>query len=233
MYSVKDLHYGFRRRANKVETLQNRNFFVEQIDDYLNEALTIYVRSKMQSVEKDQDDIDDLRQLIKSEVQLLLQIEELYTNGTLPIDYYRLLKSYSIATSKQCSQPKRLSHYSVQADDEESFLKDELYKPSYEWGETGYRIIDNVIRVYTNNEFDITNIVIDYLYKHPRIANPEDSRNGTYTLPSGVVAIQQDLILDSTNQPEIIMDIAVMNAYMDISDPNYSIKLNKLINVHK
>ena len=233
MYSIKDLHYGFRRRANKVESLQNRNFYVEQIDDYLNEALTTYIRRKLATVEKEQEDIDDLRQLVKSEVSLSLTQSLNFVDASFPTDYLRLLKSYSFASSSNCTIQKRLAHYSLQADDEEAFLKDPLYKPSYEWGETGYRIIDNVMRVYTNNEFVVSDVKIDYLYKHPRLGNPLDSRNGTYTLPNGVVAIQQDLILDSTNQPDIIMDIAVLNAYMDISDPNYSIKLNKLLNVNK
>lgn len=233
MYNIKDLHYGFRRRANKIESLQNRNFFVEQIDDYLNEALTIYVRTKLSSVEKTQEDIDDLRQLVKSEQSLVLAPQSTYVDAELPSDYLRLIKSYSYAQTPTCTGARRLSHYSLQADDEEAFLKDPLYKPSFDWSETGYRLIDNVMRVYTDGIFTINDVKIDYLYKHPRLGNPDDSRNGTYTLPNGAVAIQQNLLLDSTNQPEIIMDIAVLNAYMDISDPNYSIKLNKIINVHK
>lgn len=233
MYSIKDLHYGFRRRANKIESLQNRNFYVEQIDDYLNEALKIFMVEVSKEFELRQDLIDDLRQLVVNDVSLPITYKDGYVQSVLPDDYFRLVRSYSIASNPKCTGTRRMSHYAIQTDDLENFLKDPLYKPDYYWGETGYRMLQDKILVYTNNEFNISDIVIDYIKQHPRIANPEDSRNATYTLPNGTVAVQQDLILDSTNQPEKIMDIAVLNAYMDISDPNYQIKLNKILNVYK
>ena len=233
MYSIKDLHYGFRRRANKIESLQNRNFYVEQIDDYLNEALSVFVREIGMEIETNQHRIDDLRQLVKSEVQVSPTTYPTYVEAALPSDYYRLMKSYSTASNPSCGSTRRLIHYAVQSDDEETLLRDPLYKPDFFWGETAYRLIGNNIRVYTNGEFNIDLVTLDYLSKHPRLGNPDDSRNGTYTLPNGTVATQQDLILDSTNQPESIMDIAVLLAYMDISDPNYQIKLNKILNVYK
>lgn len=230
MYSIKNLHYGFRRRANKVESLQNRNFFVEQIDDYLNEGLKTYEREVSKLVEYDQTRIDDLRQLIKSETSLSVTPYALFVEAPLPSDYYRMLKKYAIATSTTCSTKKKLRLFSVQSDDEENLLSDSLYKPSFEWNETAYRLIGDNIRVWTNGEFNVDSIIIDYLYRHPRLGNPEDSRNGAYNLPDGTPAVQQDLLLDSTNQPECIMDIAVLLAYMDIADPAYQIKLQKIIN---
>lgn len=230
MYSVQNLHFGFRRRANKVESLQNRNFFVEQIDDYLDEATKVYIREVSKLFEVDQTKIDDLRQLVKSEIVLTTTPFDKYVEAELPTDYYRMAKKYALATRTDCKDIKRIKLYPIQSDDEEDFLSDDLYKPSFIWNETGYRLIGNKIRVWTNDEFNVGSVVLDYIYKHPRIANPLDSRNGTYSLPDGTVAVQQDLILDSTNQPECIMDIAVLMAYMDISDPAYQIKLQKIIN---
>jgi len=229
MYSIKDLHYGFRRRANKIESLQNRSFFVEQIDDYLNEALTTYIIETSKLFELEQSLIDDLRQLIKYNVELVPTAQPNHAEAVLPLDYFRLVRSSSIATNPSCSGTRIMSHYAVQSDDVETLLKDPLYKPDYYWGETAYRLLQDKIIVYTNGDFTINLINIDYISKHPRLGNPEDSRNGTYSLPNGTIATQQDLILDSTNQPEKIMDIAVLNAYMDISDPNYQIKLQKII----
>lgn len=231
MYSIQNLHYGFRRRANKVESLQNRNFLVEQIDDYLNEALIIYVKEMSRLFEVNQEYIDNLRQLVKSEQQALISnTTNMYVEANLPLDYYKLVKKYAIAIRDNCSDQRRMRLYSIQADDEENMLVDPLYKPSFVWGETAYRLIDNKIKIWTNSDFNINEVIIDYIYKHPRLGNPIDSRNGTYTLPDGTLAVQQDLILDSTNQPEVIMDIAVLNAYMDMSDPAYQVKLQKIIN---
>ena len=232
MYSIKDLHYGFRRRANKIESLQNRSFYVEQIDDYLNEGLNIYISEMCKSLELDQSFIDKLRQLINYEYTLTPVNTGDSAEAVLPINYYRLMRSYSIATKPSCSTKRKMTHYAVQTDDLDPLLSDPDYEPNFDWSETAYRLVQDKIIVYTKG-FTIDEIVIDYIQKHPRLGNPEDSRNGTYTLPSGIVATQQDLILDSTTQPDQIMDIAVMAAYMDISDPNYQIKLNKILNVYK
>ncbi|HMT02020.1 MAG TPA: hypothetical protein PKD00_01710 [Burkholderiales bacterium] len=233
MYSVKDLHYGFRRRVNKIESLQNRNFYVEQIDDYLNEATLIFVSEVAEQFEYSQHYTDDLRQLIKYDVSTALINADIYTEATLPPDYYRILKSYSFAVTDKCTIPRRMQHYYTQSDDVEAFLADELYNPNFEWAETGIRLAGNNLLVYHDNKFSIQDVKLDYISRHPRIANPSDSIGGSYTLPNGTVAVQQDLILDSTNQPEKIMDIAALLAYMDISDPNFQTKLSKIINVYK
>jgi hypothetical protein len=70
MYDINLMHYGFRRRANKVDSLQNRNFYVEQIDDYLNEALNSYVNELLKVAEYNKSVDDSLQVLLKTDTLL-------------------------------------------------------------------------------------------------------------------------------------------------------------------
>ncbi|HQP02935.1 MAG TPA: hypothetical protein PK337_11615 [Bacteroidia bacterium] len=65
--------------------------------------------------------------------------------------------------------------------------------------------------------------------RHPRLGNPINSRNGSYNLPDGTAAQQQNLILSNRNQDNIITDIATLLVSIDTTDLSYQLKLNKLI----
>lgn len=225
MYSIKNLHYLFRRKINKVDSLQNKNFFVEQIDSYLNEALLIFIESILKFAESDQNKIEYINQLIENQILEGGITQDKYVDFLLPVNYYRHLNSYSIVD--RCDA--ELNHYPVQYDDLNYFLNDTYYSPSIEWRETGYYLVNDKIRIYTNNDFGILKVVLNYIKKHPLLGNPENSRLGAYTLPDGSSAVQQDLLLDNRNQFDIISDIAVLIASIDMTDQNYQIKLNKIL----
>lgn len=65
--------------------------------------------------------------------------------------------------------------------------------------------------------------------EHPRLGNPINRRNGSYNLPDGTAAQQQNLILSNRNQDNIITDIATLLVSIDTTDSSYQLKLNKLI----
>lgn len=225
MSSIKELHFLFKRKINKVDSLQNKNFFVEQIDIILNEALNTFIEGVLKYAELDQNKIEFINQLINTSTLTVKTMGDKYIDFELPSDYYRHLNSYS----KVLECDIELSHYPVQFDDLNSFLNDEYYSPSLEYRETGYYLLGDKIRIYTNGNFNVTEVTLNYVKKHPRLGNPEQSRLGSYILPNGDIAVQQDLILSNRNQQDIITDIAAVIAAIDITDPDYQLKINKLI----
>ena len=224
MIDINQLHYLFKQKVNKVDSLQHINFFVEQIDEYLNQSLFIFIEQVLRVAELDQNKSELIGQLIKVVNLSGLNADKKFV-AQLPDDYYRHLRSYS--TVEGCSGI--ISNYSVQYDDLNSFLTDVNYKPSLSWRETGYQLKGNEIVVWTNDEFLIDTVNLTYIFRHPRLGNPLNSRNGAYNLPDGTAAQQQNLILSNKNQDNVITDIAVALASMDTTDPSYQIKLNKLI----
>jgi hypothetical protein len=230
MYPVESLHYGFRLHKNIIDSEQRANFSVEQIDVYLNEALNLYIATIVEQVEYNQKRLDDLRPLVVRELQLEIDsTDTVKTTFKLPKDYYRRLRSFSIA--ENCSTV--IAHIPCQLDDLDNYLKDSNYKPSLVWGETIVYLHGNLIDVYHQGDFNPTVTKMDYIKTHPRLANPEKSRAGQYNLPDGTAAVQQGLLLDTTNQPDIIVEIAVLNASMDTSSQEYQLRLNKLFNLNK
>lgn len=229
MYDIKSLHYGFRRRANKVDSLQNRNLYVEQIDDYLNEALNLYINEMLKVSEINRTIEDNLRVLIKNNAELsVVDISDnQYVLVELPNDYLRHIRNYSKARAYCCSTQSTIKHYRIQGDDESAYMEDPLYKPSYLYRETGYRITGNHIKVLTG-ELIIDKVYLDYYGKHPRLGNPENARNGNYNLPDGTPAVQQSLLFDNPRQADVIMDIAVLAAHTDMNSEAAKSQLSKL-----
>ncbi|MCC6252306.1 MAG: hypothetical protein BWX56_01015 [Euryarchaeota archaeon ADurb.Bin023] len=224
MIDINQLHYLFKQKVNKVDSLQNINFFVEQIDEYLNQALFVFIEQILKVAELDQNKTEFIGELVKV-VELSGTNAEKKFTAQLPDDYYRHLRSYS--TVNGCSEI--ISNYPVQYDDLNSFLTDINYKPSLAWKETGYQLKGKEIVVWTNDEFLIDAVNLTYVSRHPRLGNPINSRNGSYNLPDGTAAQQQNLILSNRNQDNIITDIATLLVSIDTTDSSYQLKLNKLI----
>lgn len=232
MYSVKDLHYGIKRRINKVDSLQNRNLYVEQIDDYLNEALNIFIQELIKVLEYDIEADLLLLPLKVNDSILQFTNHDGYIIAELPSDFFHYIKSFSNASSTCCSTIATIKHIRIQEDDETYFLEDPFYKPSYQYRETGVQLLPNGLKIFTGGELYINEVKLSYIKKHPRLGNPEMARFGAYTLPNGLAAIQQDLLLDNKRQFDMIMDIAALLISTDINSPTYQQQLNKIINLN-
>ena len=231
MFPIEQLHYNFRLHKNVVDSEQRANFSVEQIDIYLNEAMNMYIATAADFVEYDQKRRDDLRPLTKLKTQLsFFSSDDDKFTFHLPQDYYRRLISNSVPD--ECKEAK-ITHIICQLDDLDSYLTNDNYKPSLIWRETVVYIHSDYMDVYHSGKFTPSVTYLDYISKHPRLGNPQKSRAGAYNLPDGTPAVQQGLLLDTTNQPDIIVEIAVLNATMDTSSQEYQLRLNKLLNLNR
>ncbi|HMT02870.1 MAG TPA: hypothetical protein PKD00_06100 [Burkholderiales bacterium] len=231
MFPIENLHYNYRLRRNVVDSEQRFNFTVEQIDEYLNQALNLYINLISREVEYDQTRIDELRPLLK--VGSILSITSSDSEKTvfnLPNDYYRRIRSVSIPD--ECSSAT-IRHTICQFDDLDNYLQNDDYKPSLSWRKTPVTINGNFLTVYHLSDFTPTITSMDYIVKHPRLGNPEKSRAGAYNLPDGTPAIQQGLLLDTVNQPDKIVEIAVLNTTMDTGGQEYQLRLQQLLNLNR
>jgi len=62
-------------------------------------------------------------------------------------------------------------------------LSDEFWKPSKEWGETFYTLANNQVRVYHNDEFDVSKIDLLY-YRYPLDINMADGYDDINGIPT-------------------------------------------------
>lgn len=92
--NIKEMHYDFKRKLNKVDSSTYRNLKIPEIDTYLNEAQELFVKivayPRLRSylgLEKGQRSIDDIRSLVKNDEALTVTANvSTLPSGTTSVD---------------------------------------------------------------------------------------------------------------------------------------------------
>lgn len=245
--TVQDMHYDFKSKFNKVDSLSQRDFLVPEIDWLLNEAQLVFVKqrygranSKRVGFEVLQKRIDDLRVLVvKNKVLTLTPGFAGDYEFLTPIEditpAYLFALRVRVRTQLDSCDAVLLKGVQVEHDDLTEVLGDPFYGPSYLWREVPVVIggLDDAsstsaIYVYADATFTPTDIVLDYLRHPKRIGNPDGFRDGEgYVLPNGDSAVQQSCELPDHTHTEIV-DIAVKIAAGNVMSPQYAVAKDKL-----
>ena len=245
--TVKELHYDFNVKLDKVDSLQNVNFLPAEIDWILNEAISLITKqkfgtnnSKRTGFEGNEKRIQDLKTLhIKCPTVVQPAIIPASVNdgryevklSDLEFDFLFLTRGTAKATKTGCGS-KILGLKEVQNDDLNDILDDPFWKPSFEWkvvpvnfGRTDTLAEDKgSLYLYTNEDFTIDEVYLEYIKVPNKI-----SIGGYPDINTGVVkpVVECDLPQEIHNE---IVDIAVLECARIISDPNFlQIKQSKLL----
>lgn len=226
--TIKDMHYDFKKKMNKVDSQQYRNLLIPEIDWALNEAQELFVKMVAEprlrshlGFEKSQRNIDDIRTLVVNNNCL----DVLNETVSLPEDYWHFIKANTEMSKGDCTAIKGKFHVRQHDDDFENSPFD---KSSFEWRTVNGVFYENGVKFYTDGSFSVDKFCVSYIKKPSYIHNAEDFRNGTYSLPSGVAlsgSVNCELP-DHTHRE--IVDIAVLLVSGEIGTPDYQVKLNKL-----
>lgn len=95
-------------------------------------------------------------------------------NFTLPTNYFDLSDVRAQATKEKCTDYLEL--FELKTENLNSVLQDEDNKPSFEWRESLYTVNSDKVSVYTDGEFTIDHILLNY-YRYPKqisLVNPSD-----------------------------------------------------------
>jgi hypothetical protein len=181
--TVQEQHIDFKRKLNKLDTATYANIEVPFIDEYLNEAMEIFIKNKLYGTTKGQigfevtqKSIEDLRGIVlKTPMDLApivaVQEDDKIYSIDLPDNYLYFLRAKVEATRLECT--KELSCINSQHDDLNNILNSAFYSPSFEWEETPIVFSQNKIYIYTDGSFDIDTLKLDYIKRPARIANPD------------------------------------------------------------
>ena len=226
--NISEMHYDFKKKLNKVDSEQNRNLLVPEIDWALNEAQELFIKwiseprqRNYLGFEKSQRSIDDIRTLVESDRVLLI------SNGVAPLpqDYLFFVKADVLMDKGNCKGIKgRL--YVRQHDDE--FENSPFDKSNFEWRTVNGLFITQGVKVFDDGTFTNKSLVLSYIRKPSYIHNANAFRNGTYQLPSGrVLEGTVDCELPEHTHREIV-DIAVALVSGELLSNDYQVKLSKL-----
>ena len=231
--NIKEMHYDFKIKRNKIDSQQYRNLLVPEIDWLLNSAIEVFVKMTMNprynpipGFEKTQRDRDDLKNLVIN--NYIINHSSSNNNEyvyELPSDYIFYI-SANISMYKEYCGIKQGRAMVRQHDDE--FQLSPFDKSSYEWGEVNVVFNNQGIKAFADNSFDLRELKLNYLQQHPYIHNAEDFTNNTYTTLEGLVLTgTQDCILSEHTHSEIV-DVAVLLATQNLQIPDYQVIMNKL-----
>lgn len=231
--NIIEMHYELDVRLNDIQSLNYNNFYPAEKDVYFNRGQIQLINQKYglnnpynKGFEANQKRIEDLKYLlVKNYDNPLSPIIVDSSKGIYKYDirqltekYLYYISSYINIRKSNCEQSTPLSI--IEHDDIYVSLADANYSPSFEWLHVPANFSTDYIYVYTNNEFTLGNLHIDYL------RYPKQIRHGSYTDLDGFLIEQQDCELPEYLHYELL-DIVEMLIKMDSQNPTVNFSINK------
>jgi hypothetical protein len=209
-----------KQRLNKLDSQDYDNIQCWQIVEAFNKAQVEWVRRQLHGTNafKEGDESsnrrkDDLQRLLVLE-NLSLGKRDLYYDSPLPANYLAW-KRVDVYANKECCDKRKMVVYLAEEDDLSLLLRDKAKEPSFEWGETFATLMDNGVKIYTNDKFEIPNASLTY-YRQPvrvQFLNCSDPYTGAASTADVLCEFKDDII-------ELIIDDAVSILAGDIESTN-------------
>ena len=237
--NIREMHYDFKQKLNKIDSQKYRNLLVPEIDWKLNEAQELFVKvigePRLKNgfgFEINQRSIEDLRTLVVNQsieqgsCLTLAKYEKDSYVANLPEDYWFHISSEVYAEKNSC---KNIKLDTVVRQHDDRFKTSPFDNSSFEWREVNIRFFGNSVRVFTDGTFTPSYICLDYIKKPVKVHNAQDAQGGTYRdLGTGLLLTgSQDCELPSHTHREIV-DLAVLITTGDLQIEDYQTKLNKI-----
>lgn len=226
--TIKDMHYDFKKKLNKIDSQKYRNLRIPEIDWVLNEAQELFVKLVAQprlktqlGVETTQRTIDDIKALVVHNQCLVVNSNIV----SLPKDYLYFLRGRIKMNKGECCNIEGI-FYPMQHDDE--FEESYFDKSSFEWRTVNGLFTREGIQLFDDGTFENKELCLSYIKRPLYMHNAEDYSNGKYKLPSGkeLIGTQDCELVEDTHRE--IVDIAVFITAGELQMPDYQLKLAKL-----
>jgi hypothetical protein len=163
------LQIKIKQRLNKLASFDYDNLECWMVQEAFNKAQIEWVRRMMYGLNQRREGTeistgltDDLRVIMKS-VPLTSTNRTDYYDATIPADYLYYVRVDVYAKSKCCPDKRKMVVYEAEEANMGVLLTSNTKGPSFEWGETLSTLVGDKIRVYTNNEFEITDMALTYM----------------------------------------------------------------------
>ena len=214
--NIREMHYEFVLRTNKIDSLSNKEFTPLERDSFLNEAITAFVNRSYNGTnakgipfEATQEMLDELRTLVVNSPidQPWLAYSSKSDNAyvfdlsNLKYEYLHLIRVYSEVSG--CSNPVTVNM--VQYDDLNRYLTNALTQPNKLWKRLIGVIANDKLIVYSTDDFVVEQIAPSY------IKAPAKVSLAGYTDINGVITTNVDCDLANNTHSKII-DLAVLIA---------------------
>jgi hypothetical protein len=211
------LQIKIKQRLNKLASLDYDNLECWQIAEAFNKAQIEWTRRQLYGInvrkegaEKTSGLVDDLQRLMKSEILNMNKKDIYYRSESLPPDYLHYVRT-DVFAQQECCPERRMTVYEVEEANISIILNNKDKQPSFEWCETVSTLVNNNLRVYTNNEFEISKCYLVY-YRKPQ----EVQFTGCIDITTGFPFTNDQTCEFNDDVAEIIVDNAAMILAGDI-----------------
>lgn len=155
---------------------------------------------RQQGAEEDRVGVDDLQQFIVEKKMSGVSKKQFFLSDALPSNYLWYKKLIPLCKKGTC-QGIPIESILAEEANVTTYLFDWSMQPSFEWRETFHTIIGGKVRVYTDDKFEVENILLTY-YRAPQVVDVAG-----YIHESGIASKDSDLEFKD-DVAEIILDEA-------------------------
>lgn len=216
------IYLKIKQRLNKLASNDYDNIECWQVVEAFNKGQVEWCRRnlhgtnlKQEGDEQSKRRIDDL-QILLTDVPLVMSDNQTYwASQSLPTNYLEWKRVSVDAKDSCCPDGRRMVVYLAEEANVDELLRDKNKQPSFEWAETFCTLINNQLRIYTDNKFSIANTRL-YYYRQPiriQIANCVDPYTQVVSTTDVLCEFKDDLV-------EVLIDEAVKIIAGDIESIN-------------
>jgi len=212
------LQIKIKQRLNKLASLDYDNLECWQIAEAFNKAQIEWTRRQLygmnarkEGAEQSSGLVDDLQKLMVSELLTMTKKDLYYKSESLPGDYLHYVRTDVYAQKECCNEPRRMTVYEVEEANVSIILNNKDKQPSFEWAETVSTLMNNTVRIYTNNDFEISKCYLVYFRKPVEV-----QFTGCIDINTGFPFTKDQICEFNDDVAEIICDNAAMILAGDI-----------------
>lgn len=214
------LNLKIQQRLNKLASFDYDNIQKWQIVEAFNKGTVDWCRRQLHGTnltktgdEQSKRRIDDLQVLLKTS-EPTPNKKDLYYTIDIPEDYFEYKRVEFKATS-ECCEANDFVVYLVEEENVSIYLRDPLKNPNFKWRETFCTLLGNTVKIFTKNNFDISEVLFTY-YKQPRRIEFAGTSN-PYTGVVSAVEVESEFKDDIV---EVLIDECVKILAGDIENYN-------------
>lgn len=170
--TIQEAYKRFLLKINKNDTDDEVRVSPAEFVFHYNEQSLKWLGNKI-ATKSLNENIDDLQELL-IDVELNDYREtRTHNDFVIPEDFFQFVSAEAISNRDNCE--RYLYVHNIKPKEKNSWLQDDMNKPSFEWEETISIISGNKIQIY-KSDFDVTGLELSY-YRKPRIVDIEGYRH--------------------------------------------------------
>lgn len=208
------------QRLNKLASFDYDNIHDWQIVEAFNKGTVDWCRRQLHGTnlsktgdEQTKRRIDDMQVILVTTFPAPTK-KDLYYTIDIPGDYFEY-KRIDFKAKSECCSANDFVVYLVEEENVSIYLRDPLKNPSFKWRETFCTLLGNTAKIFTKNNFEISEVSFTY-YKQPRRIEIAGSSN-PYTGIQSAVDVESEFKDDII---EVLIDECVKILAGDIESYN-------------